>query len=32
MVAGYQVHLSKPIEPHELLAAVGRLSGRIAER
>jgi PAS domain S-box-containing protein len=31
MVAGYQVHLSKPVEPYELLAAVGSLSGRIAE-
>jgi PAS domain S-box-containing protein len=30
MVAGYQVHLSKPVEPHELLAAVGSLSGRTA--
>jgi PAS domain S-box-containing protein len=30
MVAGYQMHLSKPVEPHELLAAVGSLSGRIA--
>ncbi|HEV7578203.1 MAG TPA: ATP-binding protein [Caldimonas sp.] len=28
LVAGYQLHLAKPIEPHELLAAVGRLSGR----
>jgi PAS domain S-box-containing protein len=32
MVAGYQVHLAKPVEPHELLAAVASLSGRIAER
>jgi PAS domain S-box-containing protein len=29
MVAGYQVHLSKPVEPHELLTAVASLSGRV---
>ncbi|MGZ5131421.1 MAG: ATP-binding protein [Caldimonas sp.] len=29
MVAGYQVHLAKPVEPHELLATVGSLVGRI---
>jgi CheY-like chemotaxis protein len=28
MLAGYQVHLSKPVEPQELLAAVANLSGR----
>jgi signal transduction histidine kinase len=32
MVAGYQVHLSKPVEPQELLAAVGSLSGRLSGR
>ena len=26
--AGYQLHLAKPVEPHELLAAVVRLVGR----
>jgi CheY-like chemotaxis protein len=30
MVSGYQVHLAKPVEAHELLAAVGSLLGRIA--
>jgi len=30
MVAGYQVHLAKPVEPHELLATVGSLVGRTA--
>ena len=30
MVSGYQVHLAKPVETHELLAAVGSLLGRIA--
>jgi CheY-like chemotaxis protein len=29
MMAGYQIHVSKPIEPHELLAAVGSLAGRM---
>jgi CheY-like chemotaxis protein len=28
MMAGYQVHISKPIEPQELLATVGSLAGR----
>jgi signal transduction histidine kinase/CheY-like chemotaxis protein len=28
MMAGYQVHLAKPIEPQELLATVGSLAGR----
>jgi PAS domain S-box-containing protein len=28
MIAGYQVHLSKPIEPRELVATVGSLAGR----
>ncbi len=30
MFAGYQVHLAKPVEPHELLVTVGSLVGRIA--
>jgi len=30
MLAGYQVHISKPVEPHELLATVGSLAGRMA--
>ena len=29
MAAGYQVHLAKPVEPDELLAAVGSLVGRV---
>ncbi|MDQ3364545.1 MAG: ATP-binding protein [Myxococcota bacterium] len=28
LLAGYQVHLSKPIEPHELVVTVGSLTGR----
>ena len=28
MMAGYQVHISKPIEPQELIVAVGSLVGR----
>jgi len=28
MLAGYQVHLAKPVEPQELLAAVANLAGR----
>jgi hypothetical protein len=27
-MAGYQVHISKPIEPRELVATVGSLAGR----
>ena len=30
MRAGFQVHVSKPVEPPELVAAVGGLAGRIA--
>lgn len=30
MIAGYQVHISKPIEPQELVATVGNLAGRTA--
>ena len=30
MLAGYQVHISKPVEPHELLATVASLAGRMA--
>jgi PAS domain S-box-containing protein len=29
MLAGYQVHMSKPIEPHELVATVASLAGRM---
>jgi CheY-like chemotaxis protein len=29
MLAGYQVHMAKPIEPHELLATVASLAGRM---
>jgi PAS domain S-box-containing protein len=28
MLAGYQVHLSKPVQPQELIAAVANLAGR----
>ncbi len=28
MIAGYQVHLSKPVEPRELVATVASLIGR----
>ena len=30
MVSGFQVHLAKPVETHELMATVGSLVGRIA--
>jgi signal transduction histidine kinase/ActR/RegA family two-component response regulator len=29
LLAGYQVHLSKPIEPHELVVTVASLTGRV---
>ena len=29
MLAGYQIHVSKPIEPHELLATVASVAGRV---
>lgn len=29
MIAGYQIHIAKPIEPQELLAAVASLAGRM---
>ena len=29
MLAGYQVHISKPIEPQELIATVGSLAGQL---
>jgi PAS domain S-box-containing protein len=32
MVAGYQVHLAKPVEPNELLSAVASLSDRAVRR
>lgn len=32
MLAGYQVHLAKPIEPQELLATVGSLAGQLGPR
>ena len=31
MRAGYQVHISKPIEPQELIVTVASLAGRIAK-
>jgi hypothetical protein len=30
MLAGYQVHIAKPIETQELLATVANLAGRTA--
>ena len=30
--AGYQTHISKPVEPAELLAAVASLAGIVARR
>ena len=32
MVAGYQIHISKPIEPQELIATVASLAGRTGKR
>ena len=32
MMAGYQVHVSKPIESHELLATVASLAGRMGHK
>ena len=32
MVAGYQIHISKPIEPQELIATVASLAGRTGNR
>ena len=31
MIAGFQVHISKPIEPPELLATIGSLMGRLGK-
>jgi PAS domain S-box-containing protein len=31
MLAGYQLHIAKPIEPHELLAALASLVGRMPQ-
>jgi CheY-like chemotaxis protein len=28
MLAGYQIHIAKPVEPHELLATIKSLVGR----
>ena len=28
LVAGFQVHMAKPIDPHDLIAVVGSLAGR----
>ena len=32
MVAGYQIHISKPVEPQELIATVASLAGRTGKR
>lgn len=32
MFCGYQMHLSKPVEPWELVAAVGSLAGRFGDK
>jgi CheY-like chemotaxis protein len=29
MLAGYQMHIAKPIEPHELAATVASFAGRV---
>jgi CheY-like chemotaxis protein len=29
LLSGYQVHLAKPIEPHELVVTAGSLTGRV---
>ena len=29
LLAGYQVHLAKPIEPHELVVTVASLTGKV---
>jgi CheY-like chemotaxis protein len=31
MRAGYQVHLAKPVDPHELMATVASLAGRVRQ-
>jgi CheY-like chemotaxis protein len=28
LLAGFQVHLPKPVDPHELTSAIARLAGR----
>jgi CheY-like chemotaxis protein len=30
LLAGYQVHIAKPVEPHELVVIIGSLTGRIS--
>ena len=30
LLSGYQVHLSKPIEPHELVVTVASLTGKMS--
>jgi CheY-like chemotaxis protein len=32
MIAGYQIHLSKPVESHELVASIGNLTGWMRKR
>jgi CheY-like chemotaxis protein len=32
LLEGFQLHLAKPVNPFELVAAVGNLAGRIARR
>jgi PAS domain S-box-containing protein len=32
LLAGYQLHVAKPIEPHELLAALASMAGRVPPR
>ncbi len=31
LLAGFQVHIAKPIEPHELIVTIGSLTGRTGE-
>jgi hypothetical protein len=32
MMAGFQIHISKPIEPTELAATVGSVAGRATQQ
>jgi PAS domain S-box-containing protein len=32
LLSGFQVHVSKPVDPHDLLAVIGSLAGRIVSR
>jgi hypothetical protein len=32
LLAGYQVHIAKPVDPHELTAAAASLAGRTGQQ